>query len=254
VGVIGSTLTRHLLVSSGKKRTGDTRMYNDDDDVGSIGADLTTSDISLLDQLANAIAGDDNMDDEYEEIVGELLDDDDDDDDFDDDDEDVEGDEYDEELIGDQEIIGRKRPKRRRSRSRSRKALLRRIMARRAGAVVNKGLSSRRLYPLGFTRTAVAAAASSIVPASPQNLFRPQRLVIPSDIAFSFGLQDIKVGSQSQLVQSVEIPAAMFSEVAVGTQMMFDTAQVGNQVSVDVINNSGASVNFTGALLGTVAK
>ena len=132
--------------------------------------------------------------------------------------------------------------------------LAQRIMARGAAAVVNRPLDSRRRFPLGFTPTSVAAGATATIPAAPQNLFRSERLVIPSDIAFDFGVADIKVGNQSQLAQSVEVPAALFSEVAIDTQVTFDTAEVGNQISVQVRNKTVGAITFTAAILGTVAK
>lgn len=134
------------------------------------------------------------------------------------------------------------------------KKVLAAIAQRNAGAVVQRGLDRRRRYPLGFVPTSVAAATAAAVPAAPQNLFRPERLVIPSDIAFDFGVRDIKVGNQSQLVQSVEVPAALFSEVAINTGVTFDTAEVGNQVSVDVRNKSAGTLEFSAGLVGAIAK
>lgn len=133
-------------------------------------------------------------------------------------------------------------------------AALRAIAMRNAGAVVNQGLNKRRRYPLGFVPTPIAAATAALVPAAPQNLFRPERLVIPSDIAFDFGVRDVKVGNQSQLVQSVEVPAAVFTEVSIDTNVTFDTAEVGNQISVDVRNKSVDEIEFSAALIGTIAK
>ena len=133
-------------------------------------------------------------------------------------------------------------------------AAMRQLAMRNAGAVVNRGLDRRRRYPLGFVPTAVAAATTVQIPSAPQNLYRPERLVIPSDIAFDAGVADIKVGNQSQLVQSVEVPAALFSEVAINTGVTFDTAEVGNQVSVNIRNKSASAFEFTAGLVGTIAK
>lgn len=194
-----------------------------DDDLGSIGAELIgLEDEDLLEALS--VSGDDYEDDDI--ISG----------------------------AGDSEIVGRDR-RRRGGRRMSRKAAeLRKLIQRNAGAVVNRGLNRRRRYPLGFVPTAIAAGLQDSIPASPQNLFRPERLVLPSDIAFDLGVRDIKVGNQSQLAQSVEVPGALFSEVAINTGVTFDTAEVGNQISVDVINNSGASVTFSAGIVGTLAK
>jgi hypothetical protein len=186
------------------------------DDFGSIGADLIGDDMDLLEALAIEGLADDEI------ISG----------------------------AGDSEIVGASG----RGRKGRKIAELRRLIAKNAGAVVNRGLDRRRRYPLGFIPTAIAAGTSSAVPSAPQNLFRPERLVIPSDIAFDLGVRDIKVGNQSQLVQSAEVPAALFSEVAINTGVTFDTAEVGNQVSVDMRNKSAAALEFSAGLVGTIAK
>lgn len=170
---------------------------------------------------------------EYD-IVGDMLDD-------------------DEELVegaDDYEIVGARRRRIRRPRRNA----ARRIMARGASVVKGVPLSSKRRYLLGFAITTLTAGNSQNIPANPQNLFRSERLVVPSDIAFDLGIQAITVGTQSQFAQSVEVPAAVFSEVAVDTAVMFDTAQIGNQVSVDARNKSGADLSFTAAMIGTLAK
>lgn len=159
--------------------------------------------------------------------------------------------------MGNSEIVGaaRHHPAAKKAMKKAKvKQALRQVALRNAGAVVQRGLDRRRRYPLGFVPTTVAAATSASIPSAPQNLFRPERLVIPSDIAFDTGVRDIKVGNQSQLVQSVEVPAALFSEVAINTGVTFDTAEVGNQVSVDVRNKSGTGFEFSAGLVGTIAK
>lgn len=135
------------------------------------------------------------------------------------------------------------------------RAALRKIAMRNAGAVVKRDLANRRRYPLGFVPTEVDAGDAATIPAAPQNLFRPERLVIPSDICFDFGVQDIKVGNQSQFAQSVEVPAAVFSEVSIDTNVTFDTAEVGNQISI-LVRNKGSEddLEFTAAAIGTIAK
>lgn len=153
---------------------------------------------------------------------------------------------------GSTEIIGATAAQKRKAARK--KAVLRKLAMRNGGAVVSRGLDRRRRYPLGFVPTAIAAATTVQVPSAPQNLYRPERLVIPSDIAFDAGVADIKVGNQSQLVQSVEVPAALFSEVAINTGVTFDTAEIGNQVSVNVRNKSAAAFEFTAGLVGTIAK
>lgn len=199
-------------------------------------------------QESERIMSYDLYDDEIEGAVGEydIVGD---DDDMDLEDLLVEG-MGDSEIVGEDLLIGarRRRPRR------SRRAAVRRLAQRNAAAVVKTGLDKRRRYPLGFVPTTITSGSTTSVPSSPQNLYRAERLVIPSDIAFDLGITDIKVGNQSQFVQNVEVPAAIFSEVAIDTAVHFDTAEVGNQVSVSARNKSASSVEFTAALIGTAAK
>lgn len=225
-GLVTGELLRTLLLRSGKgakkpnqepEIEGEYPMSYYDDDLGAIGYELIgqDDDSAILDALA--ISG--------QELIGNNL------------------------LIGgdgSSDIIGAASPQQ--------QAAIRKLAMRNAGAVVNRGLDRRRRYPLGFVPTAVAAGVSAQIPAAPQNLFRPERLVIPSDISFDTGVRDVKVGNQSQLVQSVEVPAALFSEVAINTGVTFDTAEVGNQISVDIRNKSAVAYEFSAGLVGTIAK
>lgn len=134
------------------------------------------------------------------------------------------------------------------------KAALRQLAMRSAGAVVKRGLDRRRRYPLGVVPTTITSGSTATIPTTPQNLFRPERLVIPSDIAFDIGVMDVKVGNQSQFVETSEVPGSLFSEVAINTGVTFDTAEIGNQISVALRNKSLADVEFTAGFVGTIAK
>jgi hypothetical protein len=134
------------------------------------------------------------------------------------------------------------------------KAALKQLAMRSAGAVIKRGLDRRRRYPLGVVPTTITAGSTSTIPTTPQNLFRPERLVIPSDIAFDIGVADVKVGNQSQFVETSEVPGTLFSEVAINTGVTFDTAEIGNQISVALRNKSLADVEFSAGFVGTIAK
>jgi hypothetical protein len=123
-----------------------------------------------------------------------------------------------------------------------------------AVAIRQRDLNKRRRFPLGFQPTTVTAGSTSNIPAAPQDMFRPERLVIPSDIAFDFGVQDVKVGNTSQLVSGGEVPAAIFTEVAIDTHVHFKTAEIGNQMSVSVRNKTAASIEFSAGVVGTVVQ
>lgn len=134
------------------------------------------------------------------------------------------------------------------------KAALKQLAMRSAGAVIKRGLDRRRRYPLGVVPTTITAGNTQTIPTTPQNLFRPERLVIPSDIAFDIGVADVKVGNQSQFVETSEVPGTLFSEVAINTGVTFDTAEIGNQISVALRNKSLADVEFSAGFVGTIAK
>jgi hypothetical protein len=123
-----------------------------------------------------------------------------------------------------------------------------------AVAVRQRDLNKRRRFPLGFQPTTVAAGATSNIPAAPQDMFRPERLVIPSDTAFDFGVQDVKVGNTSQLVSGGEVPAALFTEVSIDTHVHFKTAEIGNQISVSVRNKTTGEIEFSAGIIGTVVQ
>ncbi len=215
---------------------------DDDDDFGSVGALDDWDDDEDEDDI---LIGDEDDDDEDDDYLLDALS--------------VSG-MGDTEIVGhDDDEIGAKRRRRRRRSRRTRRAkkgsALRKILLRNAGAVLHRGVNTRRRYPLGITPDSVAAGASVQLPAAaPQSLFRPERLIIPSDIAFDFGVSDIKVGNTSQFAQSSEVPAALFSEVAIDSNVNFDTAEVGNQISIAVRNKTAGAIEFTAGFVGTVAK
>jgi hypothetical protein len=128
-------------------------------------------------------------------------------------------------------------------------------VARRGAAVVDRGVSKRRKMPIGFAPTDITASSSATIPGAPQNLFRIERLIIGSDICYDVGVSDMKVGNQSQFAQSNEVPGVIFSEAAINTGVEFDTAEVGNQVSLLLRNKDTVNtLTFCGAAIGTVAK
>jgi hypothetical protein len=133
-------------------------------------------------------------------------------------------------------------------------ALKQAILARNAGMVINRPINRRRRYPSGFTAVTLLTLASGQSPSAPQNMFRIERFVAPSEVSSDATIDDIKVGNQSQLVQSLPLPATMFSEVAIDTNVWFDTSQIGNQVSVSLTNISLATQTFRFGMIGSVAK
>lgn len=108
-----------------------------------------------------------------------------------------------------------------------------------------------REFPIGFGPTSVAANTTATFTAQPQLIFRPSRLIIPSSIAASFVVSDLRIGKNSQLVSANPIPASTFIETAVGVALGLDTCNVGQTITLVVANTTGGAVTFLASLIGT---
>jgi hypothetical protein len=112
-----------------------------------------------------------------------------------------------------------------------------------------------RTFPLGFVSNgAIAAGASVTIVSRPQVLFKGQRLVVPSDVAGDFSIDDVKVGKNSQFVAEGAIPARVLQENAFGVSFELDTAQISQDITLSVTNISGAARVFRAALIGRAAE
>jgi hypothetical protein len=119
-------------------------------------------------------------------------------------------------------------------------------------------VSGDALSPLGLPPPALitgtdpvpAVGAVNII-SQPQLRFRGERLVIPSSIAPSFTVLDIKVGNKSQIAGSTVLPASTFVEGAVGVRLGMDTATIAQDISLTVQNTSATSLPFMASLIGT---
>jgi hypothetical protein len=100
----------------------------------------------------------------------------------------------------------------------------------------------------------VPANTTTSVQAQPQVIFRPERIVIGGAIASSFLVNDFKVGKNSQFAASGAIPGDAFSPTAIGARMKCDTAQVSNNISLNVSNVSGGGLRFNAAVFGEAVE
>lgn len=132
-------------------------------------------------------------------------------------------------------------------------ALLRRRVA--AGTLLRdvKPRSSRE-YALGLGSTSVMGSTSANINVQPQVVFRPERLVIPSNVAIDFLLTDLKVGKNSQLASTGAVPAIAFSEQAFGVRLKMDTAQISMFVTISVTNQNPNARNFQGVIIGPAVE
>ena len=142
-------------------------------------------------------------------------------------------------------------------RNAQKRAMARDLMARRvrSGALLRSvPPRNAREYALGLGSTSVAGSSSANINVQPPVIFRPERLVVPSNLAMDFLITDIKVGKNSQLVSTGALPAVMFTENAFGVRLRMDTAQISMFVTVSVTNQNPAARNFQGGLVGPAVE
>ena len=195
----------------------------------------------VKDMYGDLLDGDDSLGFETTEILGDLLDGDDEAGEF-------VGDDSGDDILG--AILKKKQNAKKQAMARD---LLRRRVA--AGSLLRSvSPRSSREYALGLGSTSVAGNSSANINVQPQVIFRPERLVVPSNIAVDFLITDIKVGKNSQLVSTGALPAVMFTENAFGVRLKMDTAQISMFVTISVTNQNPAARNFQGGLVGPAVE
>lgn len=119
---------------------------------------------------------------------------------------------------------------------------------------VTPGCAQPRRYAIGFNQTVTAGATVSIVQRL-QECFRPDKLVIPSNIGVDFLIQRILVGAQNQsVVAAGAISAAAFSEAAQENLLFFDLVKPGIDFTLEVTNTSAGDLNFNATFFGTTVE
>lgn len=140
------------------------------------------------------------------------------------------------EMIGDDEVGARRRPRRGRR------------------LVEPKAFMWRREF-IGLTAAAATAAgAQTTTTVQPQRKFKTKRVVVPSTIAAFFQFVDLKVGQNSQASAVGNTPCQAFVENAVSCYVDFDTADIGNLISMIVVNTDGVAHTFSAALFGIALR
>lgn len=121
------------------------------------------------------------------------------------------------------------------------------------GTLVKAGPPTRSEYlAVGFDSvTNVPSLATVQIISRPQQIFRPERLVIGASIAASFLVLDFKVGNVSQFLNSNPLPGETFSNQAFQVGMKMDTAQINSDLVLIVQNTSGGPLRFNASALGT---
>ena len=141
----------------------------------------------------------------------------------------------------------------RRQKNTDKTAMARDLLRRRiAAGTMTRSVNPRssREYALGLGSTSVGGGNSANINVQPQVIFRPERLVVPSNVAVDFLITDIKVGKNSQLASTGALPAVMFTETAFGVRLKMDTAQISMFVTISVTNQNANARNFQGGFVG----
>lgn len=114
--------------------------------------------------------------------------------------------------------------------------------------------TQRRQLIIGFDSVDdVPSGATVSVPTTIQDVFRGNRFIVPGSFAPAFIVQDIRIGTKSQFSSSQGVPAEVFVPEAL-SPLRLDTAQVGQQISINVTNRSGGPQRFLAGMYGDAAR
>jgi hypothetical protein len=119
--------------------------------------------------------------------------------------------------------------------------------------VKSQGYSKGRSQSLGFESLAIQPGATVDVPANPQVLFKPKRLVYTGP-ANTFVIQDVKIGRSSQFVASGAQSADAYPPTSTVDNMELDTARPGVVITLRIQNTSGVAADFRATMFGQVAE
>jgi hypothetical protein len=113
----------------------------------------------------------------------------------------------------------------------------------------------KRNFILDCGKTSVAANSKADINVQCYTYFRPTAVIIPSHIASSFSITDIKVGKNSQLLSTRPIPATSLA-FADGTPipLQMDVASPMMWITLSVLNTSDKAVDFEATIVGIAAE
>ena len=112
-----------------------------------------------------------------------------------------------------------------------------------------------REFTIGFDSGAVLIPAGGFANVSTtlQLPFRGKRLIVSPLIASSFLIQEIRVGVTPQAAAVGVIPADTYVPESL-VPLSLDTGQVGQQITISVINRSGGALRFLASITGDTAR
>jgi hypothetical protein len=109
---------------------------------------------------------------------------------------------------------------------------------------------SSRVYALGLGSTLVAGRSSATIRFQPPITFRPERLIVPSNLAVDFLVNNIKVGKRSQLLSTGALPAVIFDESSFGIRLKGNICRPSMFIAVSMTNQNRTARSFQGGIVG----
>ena len=124
------------------------------------------------------------------------------------------------------------------------------IAAKHSKLVAPRTPARARREIVGFEPVCLGPCETVTIETEPQVLFRPDRLLIPSNIAFQLLIRQIKFGKWNLFANGGAVPAAAFIETAEDTKFLGDTVQPSGKISITVQNTSNSKVEFSAMMWG----
>lgn len=118
--------------------------------------------------------------------------------------------------------------------------------------VQNQVDTRRRYIDLGIPSTVIPANSSALITVRTQRVFRVEEVIVPDGIASALVLIAASVGQNSQLAGGAPVPMDVFSSKSFRPKgVLWDTANPGIDIQLNIGNTTGAPVTFIGDLRGT---
>lgn len=96
----------------------------------------------------------------------------------------------------------------------------------------------------------IPANTTVTLTATPQALFTPKRLLIPSTIASSLNVRSFTIATRNQFASQGPVPAMAFIETMTYGLMACDTCLPNQPIQIDIENTTDSDVPFVGTILG----
>lgn len=128
------------------------------------------------------------------------------------------------------------------------------IAERTAKAVVDRPLTTWRRQVQGFGPQSIPALSQANVTVQPQQVFKGDRLHIPSDFAGAIRVLDFKIANRSQFLSGNSCPGRSFVEMFFDMKNIeLDTCQPSQQITLSLVNTSLQTIVFEATLFGIAA-